>query len=43
MGSDILKYYEGKRIERLINGEEVYGYYLTSARIIKENAEEDEE
>ena len=43
MGSDILKYYEGKRIDRLINGEEVYGYYLTSARIIKENAEEDEE
>lgn len=43
MGSDILKYYEGKRIDRLVNGEEVYGYYLTSARIMKENAEEDEE
>lgn len=40
--SSILRYYEGRRISKYINGEKVEGYYLTSPRIIEENMAEDE-
>ena len=35
--SDILKYYDGRRIERMINGQKVSGYLLDNPRITIEN------
>ena len=37
--SDILKHYDGKRMERLWRGEIVKGYYLTGCRYTNENNE----
>lgn len=39
-GDDVFKYYDGKWIERWMNGEKRSGYYLTEARITNENGDE---
>lgn len=40
-GADILRYFEGKRISKYMNGEQVEGYYLTEPRITEENYEDE--
>lgn len=39
-GDDVFKYYDGKWVERWLNGEKRSGYYLTEARITNENNNE---
>lgn len=35
--ADVLRYYEGRRLSKMLNGEKVEGYYLTSPRIIDDD------